>query len=247
MSEIKAAQQSNTSVVSANVRQQQRDGEIEIDLSALNLKKNSVLELKVTLAGFSSTLRIWVYKESSQRPEKPQGIYETKRLDAEAKEILEHGGIVFLAPDSSKEQLPNSVKSCFTTDFWSVGTFASQEGTMGLLIDDRHPLFKDYPTDFHTDYQWFMQSCSRALILPQGVESIVTVMDSYAYLRNMGMLLEFNCLKGKVFVSTLGLFELKDYPECAALLSSIYRYIGSEEFRPKQSIGFEEMNAILYN
>ena len=222
-------------------------GEIEIDLSALDLKKNSALELKVTLAGFSSTLRIWVYKESSQRPEKPQGIYETKRLDAEAKEILEHGGIVFLAPDSSKEQLPNSVKSCFTTDFWSVGTFASQEGTMGLLIDDRHPLFKDYPTGFHTDYQWFMQSCSRALILPQGVESIVTVMDSYAYLRNMGMLLEFNCLKGKVFVSTLGLFELKDYPECAALLSSIYRYIGSEEFRPKQSIGFEEMNAILYN
>ena len=38
MSEMKAAQQSSTSVVSANVRQQQRDGEIEIDLGELFLR-----------------------------------------------------------------------------------------------------------------------------------------------------------------------------------------------------------------
>jgi capsular polysaccharide biosynthesis protein len=38
MSEMKAAQQSSTSVVSANVRQQQRDGEMEIDLGELFLR-----------------------------------------------------------------------------------------------------------------------------------------------------------------------------------------------------------------
>ena len=38
MPEMKAAQQSSTSVVSANVRQQQRDGEMEIDLGELFLR-----------------------------------------------------------------------------------------------------------------------------------------------------------------------------------------------------------------
>ena len=222
-------------------------GEIEIDLSLLKLEKSSTLELKVSIAGFCNTCKIWVYKENSQNPVKPERVYETKRLDSKARDILENGGIVFLAPDSLKEEIPNSIKSNFTTDFWSVGTFSSQEGSMGLLINNEHPLFKDYPTSFHTDYQWFMQSSQRSLILPEEIESIVTVMDSYAYLRNMGMLMEFNCLKGRVFFSTLGLHNLGKYPECMALLSSIYRYLDSDEFKPAQSIGFEEMNAIMYN
>ncbi len=63
---------------------------------------------------------------------------------------------------------------------------------MGLLIDDAHPLFKDFPTSFHSDYQWFVPSSQREMILPDGVRSIVAVLDSYAYLRNMGLILEFN-------------------------------------------------------
>lgn len=220
-------------------------GEIEICLSKLGLKKNSAVDLHVSFAGFDNTYRIFVYMSSSQNPVKPANVHQTKVLDNEAGKVLENGGVVFLAPDSSKEEIPSSIKSTFTTDFWSVGTFASQEGSMGLLIEDKHPLFRDYPTDFHTDYQWFMQSSQRAMILPDGIKSIVTVMDSYAYLRNMGMLLEFNCLKGKVFISSMGLHDLMDYPECRALLSSIYEYISSEEFVPEQSIDFDELKKMI--
>ncbi|MCR4902056.1 MAG: hypothetical protein K6A23_04295 [Butyrivibrio sp.] len=139
-------------------------------------------------------------------------------------------------PENHKEpelcQIQDSIKSTFTTDFWSVGTFASQEGSMGLMIEDEHPLFKDFPTEFHTDYQWWPMAGQRAFILPQEVESIVTVLDSYAYMRNMGMLMEFKCLKGKLFVSSLGLQNLQQYPECRALLVSIYSYMESEDFNP---------------
>ncbi|MBP3195916.1 MAG: hypothetical protein J6N21_02805 [Butyrivibrio sp.] len=216
-------------------------GKAKIDLTKLCLKENTELELTACVGSFINTYRIWVYVDESLIPVKPEGIYETANLDDKAKKVLEEGGTVFFAPESTKEALPNSIKSTFTTDFWSVGTFASQEGSMGLLIDDSHPLFKDYPTAFHTDYQWFMQSSQRALILPAGIKSIVTVMDSYAYLRNMGMMLEFNCLGGKIFISTMNLQNLKDYPECRALLTSVYRYISSEEFVPKQDISYEKL------
>ncbi len=216
-------------------------GEVRLYLSGLNLKKNSALTIKVSFAGHENSYRIFVYMGRSQIIERPEGIYECRTMDEEAKEILKRGGCVFLAPNSTKESLPYSIKSTFTTDFWSVGTFSSQEGSMGLLIDNEHPLFKDYPTSFHTDYQWFAQSSQRALILPDGIKSIVTVLDSYAYLRNMGMLLEFNCEKGRVLVSTIGLHRLKKYPECRALLTSIYNYMDSEDFTPDQNISFEEL------
>ncbi len=214
-------------------------GEIKLPLSELSLKSSTCLTLDISFGGYSNSYRLYVYTEGSQNPEKPADVYETRCLDEGAGEVLENGGIVFLAPDSDKESLPNSIKSTFTTDFWSVGTFSSQEGSMGLLIDNEHPLFKDYPTSFYTDRQWFMQSLQRALILPDGIGSIVTVMDSYAYLRNMGMLLEFNCLKGRVFISTMGLHNLQNYPECRALLSSIYRYLSSDDFAPSREIAFE--------
>jgi len=216
-------------------------GEIRLNLSGFNFKRNSVLTLKVSFAGYENSYRIFVYTGKSQIIERPEGVYECRAMDEEAKEILEKGGCVFLAPDSTKEGLPSSIKSTFTTDFWSVGTFSSQEGSMGLLIDSEHPLFKDYPTSFHSDYQWFVQSSQRAMILPEGIKSIVTVLDSYAYLRNMGMLMEFNCEKGKVLVSTMGLHELKKYPECRALLTSIYRYMDSEDFTPDQNISLNDL------
>lgn len=220
-------------------------GEIRLYLCGLNLKKNSALTLKVSFGGYENSYRIYVYKAESKKPDKPEGIYECRSLDDGAKEILISGGRVFLSPDPDKESLPYSIKSSFTTDFWSVGTFSSQEGSMGLLIDSDHPLFKDYPTDFHSDYQWFIQSSQRAIILPDGIKSIVTVLDSYAYLRNMGMLLEFNCENGRVLVSTMGLHKLKKYPECRALLTSIYRYMDSEDFTPDQNISYEELSRLV--
>ena len=211
-------------------------GEIEAELVLSDPERSAELTLYVSFAGYDNSYKIYVYTRASQNPQKPDCVYECRSLDDRAKEILEDGGIVFLAPDSTKEALPESVKSSFTTDFWSVGTFSSQEGTMGLLIDDEHPLFKDFPTKFYPGYQWFVQSSQRALLLPEGVRSIVTVMDCYAYLRNMGMLMEYRCKKGRIFVSSMGLHNLLDFPECRALLNAIYRYLESEDFDPQQEM-----------
>jgi len=215
-------------------------GRVEIAPEIWRSDRNRMLTLTVSFAGYRNTCRIWVYTESSQHPVRPEEVYETGSFDGEVRRVLEAGGIVFYVPDPEGEDFPDSIRSTFSTDFWSVGTFASQEGSMGLLIDEEHPLFADYPTRFHTDHQWFVQSSQRALILPEGVKSIVTVLDSYAYLRNMGMLLEFRCLRGRVFVSSLGQIGRTEYPECRALLSSIYRYLASDAFEPEQVISYED-------
>ena len=210
-------------------------GTIDIDLSFVG--ENTRFDLEVSFAGEKNTYPVWVYAENAINLQKPESVYETAVLDDKALEVLEKGGKVYLSPDSTKEAIPDSIKSTFSTDFWSVGTFATQEGSMGLLIDDSHPLFKHFPTNFFTEFQWWPMASQRAFILKDNVRSIVTVMDSYAYMRNMGQILEYKCLNGKVLASSLGLLNLLEYPECRALLAAIYEYMDSDEFAPSQSIG----------
>ena len=143
---------------------------------------------------------------------------------------------MFLAPDATEEALPHSIKTQFSTDFWSVCTFPTQAGGMGQLIDETHPIFRDFPTDSHTDWQWWPMAVQRAVILPERIRAIVTEMDSYAFLRPMAKLFECRCGGGRLLFSTLNLHHLQDHPEARALLSSIYRYMASEEFRPVQTL-----------
>ena len=89
---------------------------------------------------------VWVYPAASVRmPVCPENVYETQRFDEKAREILAAGGRVYLTPPSTKEALPRSIRAQFTTDFWSVGTFPAQEGSMGQLIDTQHPIFQSFP------------------------------------------------------------------------------------------------------
>ena len=167
----------------------------------------------------------------------PESVYETARMDQKAEAVLEAGGTVYLAPPSTKEALPESIQAQFSTDFWSVGTFQGQEGAMGQLIDAGHPVFREFPTQFHTNWQWWPMASQRAVILPKRYQAIVAEMDSYAYLRPMAQLLECRCGRGRLLFSSMGLQDLQMYPEARTLLAAIYRYMESAEFAPEQEIG----------
>lgn len=211
-------------------------GEIAIPLHGfLNPAK---LELKVSIGETSNRYPVWVYPATVAKC--PDGVYEARYFDAEAERVLRMGGTVYLSPDSTEESLPHSIKAQFTTDFWSVGTFAGQEGGMGQLIDENHPLFRNFRTEFYTNWQWWAMASQRAVILPKRIPAIVAELDSYAYLRPMAQLFECRCGNGKLFFSSLGLQNLQQYPECRALLCSIYTYLGSEDFAPKWRLHEEE-------
>ncbi len=184
-------------------------GTLEIPLNMV--KKAARLDLTVRIGEMSNTYPVWVYP--AENPVCPESVYETERLDSRAKEVLEAGGRVYLTPPSREENLPHSIRAQFTTDFWSVGNFAAQEGGMGQLIDEKHPLFEEFPTEFHTNWQWWPMAGQRAVILPQPMKAIITEMDSYAYMRPMIQLMECRCGNGKLMLSSLGLQELQQYPE----------------------------------
>ena len=212
-------------------------------LPAPDIERACALSLEIRIGNHVNTYPLWVYPKT--RPVLPPDVYETRQLDDLALDLLRAGKKVFLAPDSDRESMPHSIKGQFSTDFWSVGTFPSQEGGMGQLIDETHPVFRDFPTSFHTDWQWWPMASQRALILPRRIKAIVAELDSFAFLRPMAQLFECWVGKGRLFFSSLGLHKLQQYPEATALLSSIYRYTGSPEFEPTEELTEGEAKQLL--
>ena len=195
---------------------------------------------------FRNTLRIWIYPERDFIPE--GDILCRERLDEDTLRALEGGAKVLLEPKSEEAALPGSMRGQFSTDFWSVGTFPQQEGGMGLLIDEEHPVFRGFPTSFHTDYQWWRMAGQRAMRLPDEKDAggiIVRQMDSCLRLDTFAMLLEARVGKGRLMISSMGLKELAPAPEAVALRNAMIRYMQSEEFRPKAEMAPETVRDMI--
>ena len=216
-------------------------GELRIPLA--DVHKPARLTLTVEMHGARNVYPLWVYPPV--QPVCPENVHECRTLDDAALAVLASGGTVYLAPDSTKEALPNSIQAQFSTDFWSVGTFAGQEGGMGQLMDAAHPLFAGFPTETHSNWQWWPMASQRAMILPRRMQAIVTEMDSYAYLRPMAKLLECRCQGGRLMISSMGLHNLQQYPEARALQQAIYAYLRTPGQVPEQELTVDEVRALV--
>lgn len=205
-----------------------------IDVLLEGICKPTKLTLVVEFARNVNYYPIWVYPPV--KPVCPDSVYETTSFDKKAEKVLQAGGRVYLSPNSEEDWLPSSIQAQFSTDFWSVGTFPVQDGGMGQLIDHTHRLFRNFPTEAHSDWQWWPMANQRAFILPRQMKTMIAELDSYAYLRPMAKLFEGRCCGGRILVSSMGLQNLQQYPEARALLNAIYKYLESDDFAPVQEI-----------
>lgn len=192
------------------------------------------LTLRVQCGDACNTYPLWVYPPV--KPECPKQVYQCERLDDAALAVLQEGGTVYLSPAATETAMPASIRTQFSTDFWSSRTFPKQPGGMGQWIDREHPLFRSFPTESHTNWQWWPMATQRAVEVPAGIRPMVAEMDDIVHLRNLAQLFECRCAGGKVLFSSFGLQDLQQYPEARALLHALYTYMDSPDFCPVQEM-----------
>ena len=94
---------------------------------------------------------------------------------------------------------------------------------MGILTDPEHPLFKSFPTEFHSNWQWWpIVKKSRPFILdyaPEGYKPLVQVIDNIERNHKLGLVFEFAVGEGKLLVCMSDLKAVQDKPEGEAVLS----------------------------
>ena len=95
--------------------------------------------------------------------------------------------------------------TAFLPSFWSPVYFTNQAGTMGLLIENKHPALTDFPTAEHTDWQWWsiLTPSPGAVVLDQVAlksKPIVQVIDAFSRNQKLGLIFEAKVATGHLIV-----------------------------------------------
>ena len=231
-------------------------GEISIDLSSIKRPEKLTIDLSISDSSYSNTYPIWVYPPAADI-EKPKDIIITEKLDDQQLVSLEQGGKVLLFP-STEDVKDKSYPGLFPPDFWNFGMFKGisewvkkpiSPGTLGILTNPEHPIFNYFPTEFHTNWQWFsIIKASNSFILdnsPQEYKPIVQVIDNLERNHKLGLIFEFKVGKGKLLVCMSQLNNILDKPEAAQLYRSILAYINSVDFNPEYEISAQELKEMF--
>jgi hypothetical protein len=229
-------------------------GEIRIPLKEIPAPAKLRLELALQGTGFRNSYDIWVYPEAVATA--PGKVLISRTLDAAALQALASGGTVLLLPELAA--LPKSIGGSFAPDFWNYGMFRKfaeerrmpvAPGTLGILCDPKHPALSRFPTDSHSNWQWFhLLQNSRALILdsmPAGFRPTVQVIDNFERAHKLGVLFEARVGPGNLVVCSIDLPRLRDHPEARQFLDSLLEYMNSGLFAPSTALDEAAVRRIL--
>ena len=181
---------------------------------------------------------IWIYP-ADNHPDKT-GITVVRKLDRAAQQALAAGKKVLLMPSDTT----GTVGGLFLTDFWNYRMFKGisenngmpvSPGTLGILTDPEHPLFREFTTEEHTDWQWFpVLKVSRPMILDAlaGYKPIVQVIDNIDRNHRLGLVFEFKVGEGKLLVCCSDLESTLDRPEGRQFYKAVLDYMRSDDFQP---------------
>ncbi|MGB0742962.1 MAG: sugar-binding domain-containing protein [Opitutales bacterium] len=232
----------------------------EVDLFAWPLELIQTpqrLDLTIRIEGtpYQNSYPIWVYPTSVE-PQPDESVLVARSLySAKTKAHLAGGGRVLLLPPL--DQLPKSVGGGFQTEFWSP-MFAKgarkrgQEeppGTLGHICNPAHPALAYFPTEFHSNWQWWhLVKNSRPVILddaPQNYRPIVQPIDNFDRNHKLGLIFETKVGKGSVLVCAIDLPAIQDQPEGRQMLHSLLEYVKSDAFQPEHEFSPEMLKAML--
>ena len=113
--------------------------------------------------------------------------------------------------------------------------------TLGIVLDEKHPAFTDFPTANHSDLQWW-EIVNRAQPMhledfPKTFRPLIQPIDTWFMNRRLALVFEAKVGKGKLVVSSADLGESNgDKPVANQLFYSLEKYMLSDKFNPVTSI-----------
>jgi hypothetical protein len=231
-------------------------GNIDVELSSLEKAEKLFVNISIPGTAYTNSYPIWVYPPAIA-VKKSNNIILTNKLTSEVISKLKQGEKVLLFPET--EDVKNtSIPGLFPPDFWNYGMFKGisewakkpvSPGTLGILTEPNHPVFNSFPTDFHTNWQWFsIIKASNALILDNTSKEyrpIVQVIDNLERNHKLGLIFEFKMGKGKLLICMSQLNKIMDKPEAVQLYQSMVNYMNSEAFKPDYEVSREGLISLL--
>ena len=231
-------------------------GTLKPAIASVRKAEKVTLALSIDGTPYRNDYSLWIYPAADKEVAPSEDICVTDDLDAHLKYLTEGGKVLwFPSKDKHKDQ---TVGGLFQTDYWNYRMFRTicenldrpvSPGTLGILTDPGHPALADFPTEFHTNWQWFpiiKQSYPMILDrLSDDYRPIVQVIENVERNHKLGLLFEFKVGNGKLLVCMSDLKAVQDKPEARQFYRSILEYMESSAFAPSYSLSAKDLQDLF--
>ena len=215
-----------------------------IHCSLIKVKKASELKVTVGIEGtdIANDWSIWVYPVNQQAVE--GDVIVIRNFGSTLFNALKNGKKVLFLPDSSA--IINSIFGRFIPVFWSPIHFKNQPGTLGTVINNQHPIFKEFPTATSTDWQWWELLANSYSVgtddLGPEFRPIMRFVDKFNRNNQPSIIWEAKVGKGQLLVCSLDIESKPSKRIVAAQLKKvIFLYMNSADFKPQQRLTAQKL------
>ncbi len=223
-------------------------GNLDVPLSAIPAPAQCKLTTRLRGTEFENAWDLWIYPAAV---EPADAVLVTSTLDDRARAALAQGGKVLLTiPGPQTRNFDTRpVKPGFSTIFWNTAWTARQPPTtLGIWCDPRHPALADFPTDFHSNWQWWYLTHNagalRLDLLPAQTRPVVRLIDDWVTARPLGLIVEGKVGEGGLIVCGFDLTQAAD-PVSRQMRASLSRYLASREFAPATEFSIEQVQSLI--
>ena len=227
-------------------------GSFSFDLAFARITNAQKLRFEVAIDGttIKNSWDIWIYPEKQEISS--GNILVTDKLDEKAEAELKQGGsVLLLTYGKIGKRKGAQVAIGFSSIFWNTAWTNNQPPhTLGILCDPEHPVFSDFPTEYHSNWQWWDPvSHSQVMIIdgfPQNLKPLIQPIDTWFENRRLALAFEASISGGKLVVCSV---DLKDISEdrlvSKQLLGSVLKYMNSQKFNPVTEIRIDQIRELL--
>jgi hypothetical protein len=224
-------------------------GSLQIPLDKVAAPAKLKLSVAATGQSFSNDWDVFVYPHETVNTS-PADVTITTSLD-DALAALDAGKTVLWTPPSAlvKNDLAHPFIPGFSSIFWNTAWTGWQPPhTLGILCDPKHAALEKFPTDFHSNWQWWeLQKDARPFILTKHHElrPVVQLIDDWVTNRKLGYVFEAKVGTGKLLACAFDIESNLDTRMVARQMrASLLDYVASKDFAPSlilQKADIEEL------
>lgn len=227
-------------------------GKLSLELKGLKAPLKYTLHVNIQNTDIENSWSFWVYP--TEILFENGNVKVVEQFDAKTIQYLNEGQNVLWLTDQTK--LKGQLPTCFGSFYWT--TFGMNQGeTMcnSILCDPKHPLYQFFPTEIHSNWQWWdILKYSIPMILdeykainafPKTYTPVLQAIDSWRINRKLALLAECRFGKGKLMISSID-FKTKTNDRVASrqLYSSLLKYMNSIDFNPEYELNKETILSI---
>lgn len=215
-------------------------GEVRLPLSHVRTAQKLVLTVALPGTPYTNDWDFWVYP-AAVNTNPPSDILVTDELSAPVLTALKSGAKVLWMPRAGtvKGDQYGQIPAGFSSIFWNTAwTKRQAPHTLGILCDPAHPALARFPTDYHSNWQWWdLITKSQIMILndlPPELRPIVQAIDDWFTNRRLGLVFEASVEGGKLLVCSIDLrTEAATRPVARQMLHSLLTYMQGDQFQPR--------------